>query len=663
MSLKIKPTNEETSQDSNYTEPKRIWVIIAVLTPPDSSMVKFCQDTRWRVIIIGDDVYRFLWGKTRCIFHGRRDQRGLNFDSVKYIGTIENLPPRKNVAFLYAISQGADIICDMDKADVNVLQNIDLDRKWYMLLKNISVFNPLDHFAYTSSNYKSFTYEIVEDVALTIQTVMPYVNYEKSLENNVTFQFFDHEAPPIVVSSGTLLQFVPISRIYHKTSFWSAVSFSKSSSVDAMCHSQWQQRLIWEIGGTYIVHPSQHQGYPQNELKDKPLAPDCSQYLISWTCPQNLRLTNCMEELSKDVKTFTNISLDVLLSWIKDLHHLNYVVPSRSNIGSGASRYTIAESSRVQLTYSPKVLHSQTLMDKKRDFLESICEDSSIYTAKSDRYKRRVVDDVLLLVVFNLPFYKYVQWIHNMYSLKYSTMAYCGDSKELFLTATEHLNYSLTFIEEDVSAGFYIYQCVSAAIKIGYNVSGILMLSDDVLLNTWKTDELPKDRPWLHQVYTLHRDQSHNWYNWRQPWGQKAFKSVWQELTDLSKNSTAVKNSFGNFERRLQVISKSETGLCFGFEDIVYLPQRIFNEFVFFGDLFAKHKVFLEIALATLLVGLVENEELVMLPGSYLWDNDRTNYERFFNVSHIFMHPFKLGVESKKLAGLEFLCHTYIPYL
>ncbi|ESP05594.1 hypothetical protein LOTGIDRAFT_152451 [Lottia gigantea] len=217
--------------------------------------------------------------------------------------------------------------------------------------------------------------------------------------------------------------------------------------------------------------------------------------------------------------------------------------------------------------------------------------------------------------------------------------------------------------------GHQIYKCVSVAMKIDYNVSGILMLSDDVLINSWNVWNLPPDKPWTGQLYRLRLGERNSWGNWQQWFGERAFTSAWNEISSHQKHQHAQKISpeyqtdYLQFENRLNILGNCTKCVVYGFSDITYFPRTMNKDFIYYADIFAKHKFFLEIAIPVLIVGLTSRDNIFMIAGSYLWGQERNHYQNFYNTSHLFFHPFKWSVELNKDEGRQFLCEEYFPYL
>ena len=96
--------------------------------------------------------------------------------------------------------------------------------------------------------------------------------------------------------------------------------------------------------------------------------------------------------------------------------------------------------------------------------------------------------------------------------------------------------------------------------------------------------------------------------------------------------------------------------ICVGGSDIFYLPKEKFDNFHFMSKLFRKYKVFLEIAVPTLLAGLAPKSNMEIMYGYYAWFEKRMDK----NLD-TFIHPVKIlkmiatenGTQFCKLLKME----------
>lgn len=88
------------------------YIVITSIFPPTESVKRFAKIADWKVIVVGDKKTPKNWNLKNVIYLSPREQLKL------FPAFASNLPwnsyTRKNVGYLYAINQGADIIADAD---------------------------------------------------------------------------------------------------------------------------------------------------------------------------------------------------------------------------------------------------------------------------------------------------------------------------------------------------------------------------------------------------------------------------------------------------------------------------------------------------------------------------------------------------------------------
>ncbi|ESP05593.1 hypothetical protein LOTGIDRAFT_152450 [Lottia gigantea] len=629
-----------------------IWVILETERSPSTSEKTFCDNSGYTVLVIGNDLYRTQWGKAKCRFHGLTDQKKLNFKSAMYLKNSNvSSTVRKNIGILFAIQQGATVIYDLKT--ISDFVNIDFNHKWCLRYSGPENFNPFLHFKIVNAGDRrdNFIYYLT-DCKQSVISILPSINLTDDTSFPVNKQEYVNEAAPsISVSHDIFLKFVPESQIYHSDSFWNSVLFPKTTVAAALFTSYWKQYLLQQVGEDLSVIAQGNTKYRNYNFNSTPYS-IYQQIFHSHTCNGYISIPQCAIKLAKLLvryKIWEPSNLGLLLAWFDDLNRLNYTLPVL-NIKEN-------ESPTAVIQYSPKV-------SLKTQHFTNMCDKQ--VKIKPTHQK---IDDILLLIVFNHPIYKHVGFLHELYSRTFTNIIYCGDNSQQFQSNTQYLDYNLTFIEQSVNMGYQIYKCVSVVMKIDYNVSGILMLSDDVLFNSWNVLDLPTDKPWTGQLYRLRLSERNCWENWRKWFGERAFASAWNEIISHQKHQHAQNKTpqyltdYLQIENRLNIFGNSTKSVVYGFSDITYFPSTMNNDFIYYADIFAKHKLFHEIAIPVLIGGLTSRDDIFMISGSYLWDKERNYYQNFYNTSHLFFHPFKWSVELNKDEGRQFLCEEYFPYL
>ena len=91
---------------------KSIFTVLTTINDPNSRVKDWYEITGNKVIVIGDNKTPPGWNHPNCEFHSIVEQKKSNFTLAKTIA--ENHYTRKNIGYLYAIENGAEVIIDTD---------------------------------------------------------------------------------------------------------------------------------------------------------------------------------------------------------------------------------------------------------------------------------------------------------------------------------------------------------------------------------------------------------------------------------------------------------------------------------------------------------------------------------------------------------------------
>ena len=118
---------------------------------------------------------------------------------------------------------------------------------------------------------------------------------------------------------------------------------------------------------------------------------------------------------------------------------------------------------------------------------------------------------------------------------------------------------------------------------------------------------------------------------------------------------------YRNYVKTLVENSRPNSGeirFCWMGSDIFYVPRNLFVKFNLLVKLFRKNRVFLEIAVPTILSGLNSKLKLSeIINGTYYWGGYYE--EEYYEKTVHFAHPFKLTHYSN-LAKRKRMCETFI---
>ncbi|CAH1788513.1 unnamed protein product [Owenia fusiformis] len=272
--------------------------------------------------------------------------------------------------------------------------------------------------------------------------------------------------------------------------------------------------------------------------------------------------------------------------------------------------------------------------------------------------------DVALLIVFNTAHYEVIPLLETMYRTSFPKILYCGPG-ELPQKIIQWL--SISFISYGRSPrgrldGAANYECLTMAFSLKLNVTGYIFLGDDVMFNFWNL-RLPKNIPWsspqLIGDLSEKKTKECTYDNSLEDWFCYATKWTWwppfrfatldalEHLQHVSKSSQVVHECLENLKCRNGAAHRVNRGLA----DIYYVPSKYAREYIELSTIFWKNKVWLEIAVPTILNCIAE-ERPPIIPGSYFKDYTELRNKPWVhfpvNVDKVFFHPAKLSAVIEK---------------
>ncbi|XP_078382356.1 uncharacterized protein LOC144665051 [Oculina patagonica] len=273
--------------------------------------------------------------------------------------------------------------------------------------------------------------------------------------------------------------------------------------------------------------------------------------------------------------------------------------------------------------------------------------------------------DILLVIVYNYPFYDSIPHLVALYKPAFPNLLFCGPPGTTARAFHNNLWKALTTAHPDILMiniiqGFLGYECLGRAIREHPGHKGFFYISDDVILKYSNFPDFDGNKFWESNRITTSPASgpaSNGWYWWNTRYG---LTNCRRALEDVAKMT--LKGKKLNGAHLLYTLLKNGNGtlLCFGGRsDVLYVPQKHATAFSILSKMFYKQQVFLEIAVPTIYRLLVRNQNIALLPGYYLpgkVGDPPVSDSRFFwhlyfphNEFH-FIHPFKLhreGIDSK----------------
>ncbi|MGC2310563.1 MAG: hypothetical protein WA432_03020 [Candidatus Babeliaceae bacterium] len=241
--------------------------------------------------------------------------------------------------------------------------------------------------------------------------------------------------------------------------------------------------------------------------------------------------------------------------------------------------------------------------------------------------------NILLVINFNHPYYKNIDFIKELYVPFFSNIVFYGESSHPQVTAVPtHMGYLLAYVVHDVLIKYPSYD-------------GYLFLEDDCILNVWNCLSLNLDKIWLPGfsnkvnevclenssfIANLKDGTNANTWWWRAEWGigptKKAFSPLSAHDLEMIEKNAGKNNAVG------------------AMADMFYIPGRFSNDVVRLADVFKD--VFVEIAIPCILccLDLKENWERT----SILWGVADSIVQSHWPMLFICVHPLKLSLQKNR---------------
>ncbi|XP_041355335.1 probable glycosyltransferase STELLO1 [Gigantopelta aegis] len=503
-------------------------------------------------------------------------------------------------------------------------------------------------------------------------------------------EMIDYRAPPVLVPADTYVTETLTDCLFNRNTFWSLGPLFTTSRDPGYIWSFWIQRLLWEYGGNielfsplrngHFTYNNEHVENADGHISALTLL---GKKLSNWRCDVNKTFDACVKDLAQRMvgwKYFTQKEISVINVWFS---LLGTIQPIRIKDWRKGSSVKPTNGYRVMFNPGRPVLShtNQSQEDKGRFIMENpfnpICKNYRQKSAGKPVIPSAIqlIDDILLIIIFNRPGFldniAYLNYVHGRY---FSHILMCAHSLDEFKKYAPTKN-KVSFIEINLGVGVLGYQCMMEAMQMGYDVKGYLQISDDVILNTWNIAKLPRNRIWFQSRMRVGRLASKrvpnihvgkhvvkHWWPWSSQWGVGQVYKVWQDYSAILKDPK-VAPIIQKFLKTLTENSRKPDGVYYEASDIYYIPSSLKEDYVFLSSWFLKERVYLEIAIPTVINGLARSSEIVRMPGTYLWYSDRVKFRKTFNPSHCFLHPFKLKHQLKEESGAKFYCEEYLPLI
>ena len=149
-----------------------------------------------------------------------------------------------------------------------------------------------------------------------------------------------------------------------------------------------------------------------------------------------------------------------------------------------------------------------------------------------------VFDNGLLIIVLN-----HVRWFSS--TLKYfeimhreifRNILYCGENPDghVIKESENTTGIKVSFVSAVIKDGYYLYRCLMQASRMGYNVSGHMIIADDTILYTWRIPPLNSNQVWSQRIFNFTCSKFPKW-----PWYRRFKAEFDKSMYALSKNMSS----------------------------------------------------------------------------------------------------------------------------
>jgi hypothetical protein len=220
-----------------------------------------------------------------------------------------------------------------------------------------------------------------------------------------------------------------------------------------------------------------------------------------------------------------------------------------------------------------------------------------------------------------------------------------------------HKNLAFVSKIENETTGYVAYEVVTTVMKSHPDAVGYLFAHDDMAMNVSALMKLDQECVWQsqecqwmshNQWKTGCRDLDVGWTStepdwwWARPWGKPALNKLLGNHADIAAEMNA---SLG-----------SNHIWCSEQSDFFYIPHLYKDTYIRVLGAFAKHEVFLEIAIPTFIKSYIPANKVLLLPLCTFWNDSRHNIKSMEDLcgdNFPLYHPVKLSKKENVIAMVK----------
>ncbi|CAH1779113.1 unnamed protein product [Owenia fusiformis] len=748
--------NQEESRESELIGTKKVpevgvikstkWIVVTSISSPTHDIERLAKLSEWQLLVVADKETPENWHYDGVIFLSIATQKSLGYKILEYI-PFSNYG-RKNIGYLYAVQHGAQLIYDTDDDNhpTDDLRGFIITDMMYGVVPSseTTVLNPYAYYGQPTTWPRGFPLDKIGDnitsdynavhwkTALIQQGAVdgdPDVDaiFRLTCKSNIKSLniTYDHYMPPLLYPKGTFVPWNSQNTLFRYNAFWGLLlPTTVTFRVTDIWRGYSTQTLLWLIGGFISYMPPNgfqlrnNHSYIGDIKQKKKLydqTGDLLQFLSDWKCNSN-SLYACMQILADNMvnEGFLDIAdAKLTAAWLHDLVAIGYKFPdivTTERHGESLDYPIILQSDNrfpMSIPSDSKLVYIGEKKSKIKSLYHKMCLS---FNTRREFNKKLLIQPkpILLLIIFNNNLhYENIPYLEALYDGHFVKTIYCGpEIPSKSILQDWNINFIKSERKQDALPGFYNYECVVKAMKLGLRVKGILTIADDVFMKVKTISKLPVDEIWFNsrgfktekQFSEIVKKPSiirtRDSYSFGDRDIGRMIASVEPgrikmcnisnlkgkcQVTPrniyLKTYETNIINAFEEFYRLknsnniiktfLHGLSKELLGtkrLMFDAADVYYLPQKHFDVFVSIAQIFYNHRVLLEVAVPTILHSLIVNDSN-MAVAAYNWDYGNTRekpwlrFQAFLYSSLSFLHPVKLqGITRNDKKTTEIFC-------
>ena len=617
------------------------WTVVTSINTPTPSIAALWElvsssssspsSSRWGLVVVGDtkspDRNEWLDGLPGCSDHPCCEFLDIALQASLGFSTESHVPKkhyaRKNVGYLYAIQQGAEIVYDTDDDNELTRSPDALGEDGFGV--DLSVFaregersiNPYVHFGQPTIWPRGFELNaigaservplytrgrgggkplVIQGLADGDPDVDAIFRLTRKVNDRKIHVRFDSQAPSIALAPFTYSPFNSQNTVFARDALWAL--YIPSTTAFRVCdiwRGYWAQRLLWEIGGSLVfARPSVFQDrnahdYFEDYLDEKALYEDTGNlltFLTQWRCPSGRSIFECGVSLAEGMAEngfWASSEVKGVRAWMSDLKALGLVPPSRTPL-------------RTQLA-------SSSSTSEPRD-LDPPLKLASLATPTLDL--EYVWDETLWVYVLTSPvhitalprvFDAYKDAIPNVVVM----VGEIPDGPEYAKQRAIREAYAHYIYPADLEDDYewFTYKPFSDIIEANPSYKSYVLMHDDTMLDVPALWSLPLDQPWRASDHGwVHADDKIEWSHWDDGVA-KRYKSLLDSHPDLFGIAlpfwTRLPADCAKFAQDHPGSDPRHCALI-GRADNYQIPARCTDDFAKYASAFHEAKIILELS-------------------------------------------------------------------